>query len=127
MSTENDPRSYSIIGAAMEVHTHLGCGFLEPIYQEAMALEMTSRGIPFQPQVELRVFYKGTKLAAFYKADFICCDSIIVELKALAQTGGIEEAQVLNYLKATGFHVGLLLNFGCRSLFGEPLSAGGVD
>ena len=68
------------------------------------------------PQVELPVFYKGTRLATFYKADFICFQSVIVEIKALAQIGGIEDAQVINYLKATGFHVSLLLNFGARSL-----------
>ncbi len=100
----------------MEVHKQLGCGFLEAVYQEAMAIELTTRGIPFQQQVELPVFYKGTQLTTFYKADFICYASIIVELKALAQIGGIEDAQVINYLKATGFHVGLLLNFGARSL-----------
>lgn len=113
---ERDPQTYAIIGAAMEVHTQLGCGFLEPVYQDALRLEFLARAIEFQPQVELPVFYKGTRLAAFYKADFICYGRVIVELKALAQLGGIEEAQVINYLKATGHHVGLLLNFGARSL-----------
>src|SRR5205823_14842098 len=90
--TETDPRTYAIIGAAMEVHTQLGCGFLEPVYQEAMALELAARGIPFQPQVELQILYKGTRLRAFYKADFICFEAIIVELKALAHMGGVEDA-----------------------------------
>src|SRR5262249_44764163 len=123
---ESDPQTYAIIGAAMEVHTQLGCGFLEAVYQHAMGLEMARREIPFQPQVELPVFYKGTRLATFYKADFICFQSIIVELKALGQIGGIEDAQVINYLKATGFHVGLLLNFGARSLQYKRLVFGGL-
>jgi GxxExxY protein len=113
---ERDPRTFAIIGAAMEVHKQLGCGFLEPVYQEAMGLELADRGIPFQPQVELAVHYKGTMLLAKYKPDFICYENIIVELKALRVTGGPEESQVLNYLKATGFEIGLLLNFGTASL-----------
>ena len=115
-ASEKDPRTYAIIGAAMEVHKELGCGFLEPVYQEAMAIELGDRGIPFQPQVELRLFYKRKRPTTFYKADFVGYESIIVELKALSKIGGIEDAQVINYLKATGFHVGLLLNFGSRSL-----------
>jgi len=113
---ESDPRTYAIIGAAMEVHAQLGCGFLEAIYQEALELEFAQRGIPFQPQVEIPVFYKGTRLESFYKADFVCYGSVIVELKAISQLGGIEEAQVINYLKATGMKVALLLNLGARSL-----------
>jgi GxxExxY protein len=115
-NTENDPRTYAIIGAAMEVHRQLGCGFLEPVYQEAMEIELTARAIPFGRQVELPVRYKGRVLKTVYKADLICYDTAIVELKALSQLGGVEEAQVLNYLKATGFPIGLLLNFGTRSL-----------
>ena len=113
---EGDPHTYAIIGAGMEVHSQLGCGFLEGVYQEAMGLELRSRGIPFRAQVEMPIFYKGTCLATSYRADFIWFESIIVELKAIGQIGGIEDAQVINYLKATGFHVGLLLNFGTRSL-----------
>jgi len=114
--TEKDPRTYSIIGAAMEVHRYFGCGFLEPVYQEAMALELGSRGIPFEREMQLKLTYKGQSLESRYSPDFICFDSVVVELKALSRTGGIEEAQVINYLKATGHEIGLLLNFGTRSL-----------
>lgn len=100
----------------MEVHRALGCGFLEAVYQEAMELELAARGVPFVPQVELPVFYKGRQLKTYYKADLLCFESVIVELKALSQMSGVEEAQILNYLKATGFRTGLLLNFGTRSL-----------
>jgi GxxExxY protein len=113
---EGDPLTFAIIGAAMDVHSQLGCGFLEPVYQEALALELTMREIPFRPQTELRIVYKGHRLAAFYNADFRCYDSVIVELKALGQIGDLEQAQVLNYLKASGIRTGLLLNFGARSL-----------
>jgi GxxExxY protein len=116
MNDEKDPQTYAVIGAAMDVHTQLGCGFLEPVYQEAMEIELAARNIPFRPQVELGILYKGQPLRCKYVPDFICFESVIVELKALGRIGGIEEAQVLNYLKATGFHVGLLLNFGCSSL-----------
>lgn len=114
--TESDPRTYSIIGAAFEVHRQLGCGFLEPIYQAALEIELGDRSIPFRTQPEFRVSYKGRTLDAYYKPDFICFDEVVVEIKALSQLSSIEESQVINYLKVTGFHTGLLLNFGSRSL-----------
>jgi GxxExxY protein len=113
---KRDPRTHAIIGAAMEVHRHLGNGFLEAVYHEALAIELAARGIPFQREVELAVTYKGTQLRCKYKADFICYGAIIVELKALGAISGIEQGQVLNYLKATGLHLGILLNFGTPSL-----------
>jgi GxxExxY protein len=112
----NDPRTYAIIGAAMEVHKQLGCGFLEPVYQEALAIEFTTLKIPFSREVRLRVFYKDVCLNTPYRVDFICFEEVAVELKALAHLSGTEEAQLINYLKASGKEIGLLLNFGARSL-----------
>jgi GxxExxY protein len=111
-----DPKTFAIIGAAMEVHRHLGCGFLEPVYQEALALELGARGVPHHREVDLPVYYKGQKLNASYRVDFLCYDSVIVELKALTKLSGTEEAQILNYLKASRHEIGLLLNFGSPSL-----------
>jgi GxxExxY protein len=114
--SHGDPKTYSIIGAAMEVHRQLGCGFLEPVYQEALAMEFSNRDIPFVREEKLPLVYKGQALETSYCADFICFSSVVVELKALARTSGTEEAQVINYLKATGHEVGLLINFGTKSL-----------
>jgi GxxExxY protein len=107
-----DPQTHAIIGAAIEVHRELGPGFLEPVYQEALAIEFLDRGISFSRELELPVFYKGQRLACLYRADFVCFDAIIVELKAVQAVSGLEEAQLLNYLKATRLERGLLLNFG---------------
>ena len=114
--TERDPLTYMIIGAAMEVHRQLGCGFLEPIYQEAFALELKTRQIPYSRELKFPVSYKGQRLQNHYRPDFICFDSVIVELKALSSLSSVEESQLINYLKVTGYHTGLLLNFGTRSL-----------
>lgn len=109
---ERDPQTYAIIGAAMEVHNELGDGFLEAVYQEALAVELSRRGIAFQREPALTVRYKGQPLACGYRPDFLCFDAVIVELKAVSGLGPVEQAQLLNYLKVTGLERGLLLNFG---------------
>jgi len=111
-----DPQTRAIIGAAMEVHRQLGPGFLEAVYQEALAIELADRRTPFQREQELPIDYKGRRLPCKYRADFVCYEDIIVELKALQLLSGTEEAQLLNYLKATSLERGLLLNFGRPSL-----------
>jgi len=104
-----------VIGAAMEVHKIVGCGFLESVYEEAFAIELDLRNISYKRQHLLDIFYKG-KLAKHFVCDFIIEDLVVIELKALSQLGDLEKAQVSNYLKATKLPVGLLLNFGTRSL-----------
>ena len=113
---ERDPQTYAIIGTAMEIHRQLGHGFLEAVYQDAAVVEFTLRKIPFEKEVSLPVHYKDTLLPSHYRADFICFSEIIVEFKALSRLSNVEEAQLLNYLKATGLKRGLLLNFGASSL-----------
>ena len=97
-----DQQTHAIIGAAMEVHSQLGAGFLEVVYHQALAIELAARRIPFIREVELPVYYKGERLDCLYRADFVCFQEVIVELKALKKITGVEEAQLLNYLKATG-------------------------
>jgi GxxExxY protein len=112
----NDERTYRIIGAGIEVHKELGCGFLEAVYQEALRREFTTQEIPFKSQPVVQLFYKGRPLNKTYQPDFVCYDEVLVEIKALSNLSGIEEAQVINYLKASGLKIGLLLNFGSKSL-----------
>jgi GxxExxY protein len=105
---------YAIQGAVFEVYREMGCGFLEAVYQECLEKELATREIPFASQQELKLTYKGQLLRRTYKPDLICYGTIIVELKALTTTTGEHKAQVLNYLKATGIRLGLLVNFGCH-------------
>ncbi len=107
---------YEIVGAALEVHKELGSGFLEAVYQEALELEINSKGVPFESQKQLPIHYKGKRLEKEYYADLVCYDKIIVELKALDRLTSKEESQILNYLKASGLKVGVLINFGASSL-----------
>ena len=113
---QRDRETFAIIGAAMEVYRQLGHGFLELVYQTALALEFQDRGIPYAAEVALPIKYKGKLLICTYRADFICFKNVIVETKAIAQLTGADDAQLINQLKATGFHRGLLLNFGAPSL-----------
>lgn len=106
---------YEIVGAAIEVHKILGCGFLEGVYQEALEIELTQRNIPFDSQKRLKISYKNHILRQHYIADLICFDNIIVELKALNELSGRDISQILNYLKATGLRVGVLIDFGSRN------------
>lgn len=104
--------SYKIIGSCFEVYNDKGCGFVEPVYQECLEIELGLQGIPFQSQQQLRLFYKGKELKQKYIPDFMCYEQIIVEIKAVSQLTDEHRAQVHNYLKATGFRLGLLVNFG---------------
>lgn len=104
--------SYAIIGAALDVYYKLGSGFLEQVYQEALAIEFQLREIPFLPQVELPIVYKDFTLKKTYRADFVCYDSMIIEIKALSTLTNVDWAQLMNYIKASQMRVGLLFNFG---------------
>lgn len=110
-------KAYEIIGAAMEVHNTLGQGFLESVYQEAMEIEMRKRNIPFTSQSKIQILYKDVPMEHYFVADFVCYDKIIVELKSVSSILPEHEAQIINYLRATGFKLGILLNFNEESLF----------
>lgn len=103
---------YQIQGAVFDVYREMGCGFLEAVYQECLERELMARGIPFVTQPELTLNYKGESLKQTYKPDFICFGKIILELKAVKEIAPEHKAQVINYLKATGIKLGLLVNFG---------------
>ena len=107
---------FKIIGAGMAVSNTLGCGFLEAVYQEAMEIELEENKIPFEPQKIIQISYKGRILEKEYIADFLCYEKIIVEIKAMKKITEIEEAQLLNYLKATKLPLGLIVNFGSKKL-----------
>ena len=107
---------FAIVGAAMEVHNMLGCGFLEPVYQEALEIEFDLRKIPCHPKMQLPINYKAHQLKKIYVADFIVFDQIVVEIKALSNLSPLEESQLINYLKSGNFEVGVLINFGSESL-----------
>ncbi|MBO4334165.1 MAG: GxxExxY protein [Paludibacteraceae bacterium] len=104
--------TYDINGAAMHVYNVLGPGFLESVYQEALAIEFKKRNIPFEREKELKIFYDGQELSHTFKTDFYCYDKIIVELKAVSELNDSHRSQLFNYLKATNSKVGLLINFG---------------
>jgi GxxExxY protein len=110
MDTQRDPETYSIIGAAMAVHTELGCGFLEAVYRAALPIEFERRCILYKPEVRLPIAYKGVVLPLGYRVDFICLSGVIVEVKALDALTARETSQLLNYLKASGIRRGLLIN-----------------
>lgn len=105
-------RMYNIIGAAMALYNEVGYGFSEPIYQECLSIVCTEREIPWEREKVLKIFFHGVELEKTYKADFVCYDDIIVELKAVSELLGEHRAQLFNYMKITNSHFGVLINFG---------------
>ncbi len=103
--------SFSIQGAIFEVYKKMGVGFLEPVYQECLENEFALRKIPFESQVDLSIHYKDIHLKHTYRADFICFDKILIEIKAVSHILDVHRAQVLNYLRAANLRLGLLVNF----------------
>lgn len=110
------PETTAIIGAAIEVHRRLGQGFLEAVYHEALEVEFQHAGVPYAHEVPMPIWYRGAWLRTVYRADFVCFDRFLVELKSQVVVGRPEEAQVVNYLRASGLEVGLLLNFAAPTL-----------
>ena len=104
--------SFAVIGACFNVYNDKGHGFLEPVYQECLMIELEFQGIPAEPQKKLDLFYRNQKLEHFYQPDFICFGKIIIELKAVEKITDAHRAQVLNYLHATGLKLGIIVNFG---------------
>jgi len=111
--------SRNILGAIFEVHKRLGVGLLEKVYQEALAIELKHRNIPFEREKRFDVYYRDQKLDAQYIADFVCYEKIIVELKAVSELTDVHKAQVRNYLTITGYKLGLLINF--NEQYVEPI------
>lgn len=112
----DDPRTYAIIGAALEVHRVLGAGFLELFYKDALAIEFRARGIPFERERPCVIVYKGNQLHGEYRMDFVCYEEVVLEIKARSVTGPADHAQVLSYLASSKKRIGLLLNFGPQRL-----------
>lgn len=108
--------SYMIIGACMEVHKKLGVGFLESVYSEALEKELKNKNVPYEREKKLQIYYEGEPLKKYFKADFVCFNSIIVELKSNGFISKSDTRQSLNYLKATQYKLGILANFGTSSL-----------
>jgi len=119
-----EQETYQIIGAAMNVHTALGPGFTEKVYQEAFAIELADRGIPFEREKSIHATYKGIVLEGTYIPDFICYNRIIVELKAVKELDDVHRSQAINYAKVAGFKLALLINFGENSLVKERFPIG---
>lgn len=112
MVSKRDPQTGEVLGAAVEVHRFFGHGFLEMVYQRALEVELASRGVPTSAQVAIPVHYKGQRLPCGYRADLVCYGELLIELKAQAGLTEIDEAQVINYLRASDIERALLLNFG---------------
>jgi GxxExxY protein len=119
-----DPQTAAIIAAAIEVHRVLGCGFVERVYRRPLAFELTEREIPFESEVVFPIEYKGRRTGVVYRLDFVCFGEVVVELKALREISGLEMAQTLNYLRASGLKRALILNFGSSKLQVKRLLSG---